>query len=211
MIIVQPYTCAIDRDNRYTTNAHFENGVVRKFYFRGSIAWPEGKKEGFALLAGQDLVTKHTIIFKEYPFWTIDNWLRPDGNVHQRDDGSYYLGLMQFIQDNLALYKCASYFWGGQHIEYYQRFGKEVYMNPDASRRIELIEAPYVSEIGPEVLLSKLKTQQFKGQVDSMLAKSVETFIGMQNAKVEYDNPTLALMTLLVGFDYQPWVDINNN
>lgn len=211
MIILQPHLCDLDKDNKYTTFAHFHGGHVRKFYFRGAIAWPQGTEEGFALLAGQDLDTKHIIIFKQYPFWTIDNWLKPDGNIYTREDGKgYYTGLLEFIADNLAHFKCASYFWGDQHIEYYQRFAKEVYQNPQASRRIELIEVPYVHENGPSLLLEKLRTEKFSGEVDTILEKSLSMFTGMQTTKADYDNPVRALMTLLAGFEFQPWVDIRS-
>ena len=210
MIIVKPFTSDKDPNNHYTTNLHFQNGVVKRFYMRGSIAWPEGKKEGFAIMAGMDLVENVVIIFEQFRFWTLAHWLKPDGNINEREDGpGYYLGLIQFITDNLSLYRCCSYFWGGQHIDIWNRFGREIYTNPQTPKRIELIEVPYVKEVGPDLLLEKLKTRKFKGESDSLLEKSVTQFVNMQAADAGYDNAALALMTLLVGFDFQPWVKVN--
>lgn len=209
MIINKPFTCEIDTQNRYTTYLHFKNGVVKKFYMRGSIAWPEGKKEGFALMAGYDLAEEKVVIFEQFRFWTVGHWLNPGGTIKEREDGSgYYLGLIQFLSDNLTLYQCCSYFRGGQHVDFWNRFGKEVYQHPQASRRLEMIEVPYVSEVGPGLLLEKLQTEKFKGETDSPLEQSVYDFNGMQTTNTDYDNPTLALMTLLAGFDYAPWVKL---
>jgi len=209
MIIVKPFTSNIDPNNHYTTRLHFGNGVVKNFYMRGAIAWPEGKKEGFALMAGLDLIENVVIIFEQFRFWTISHWLKADGNIHEREDGpGYHLGLIQFITGNLSLYRCCSYFWGGQHVDIWNRYGKEVYGHSQTPRRIELIEVPYVKEIGENLLLEKLKTRKFKGESDSLLSQSTTQFVNMRAADATYDNATLALMVLLAGFEFQPWVKI---
>ena len=211
MMIVRPFTSDKDPNNHYTTRLHFENGVVKNFYMRGAIAWPEGKKEGFAIMAGMDLFENVVIIFEQFRFWTVSHWLKPDGNITERDDGpGYHLGLIQFITDNLSLYRCCTYFWGGQHIDIWNRFGREIYSNPQTPKKIELIEVPYAKEVGPDLLLEKLKTRKFKGESDSLLEKSVTQFVNMQAADAGYDNAALSLMSLLVGFDFMPWVKIND-
>jgi len=210
MIIVKPFTSDKDSNNHYTTRLHFRNEVVKNFYMRGAVAWPEGKKEGFAIMAGMDLIEKVVIIFEQFRFWTIENWLKPDGTIQEREDGpGYHLGLIQFIMENLSLYRCCTYFWGGQHVDVWNRFGREIYTNQQTPKRIELIEVPYVKEIGPDLLLEKLKTRKFKGESDSWLEKSVTQFANMQAADTGYDNAALALMTLLSGMDFQPWVKVN--
>lgn len=206
MIINKPFTSHIDPNNQYTTNLHFRNGVVKKFYMRGAIAWPDGPKEGFALMAGWDLIEKIVIIFEQYRFWTIPHWLNDDGTIHAREDGKgYHLGLTQFISENLSQYQCASYFYGGQHIDTHLRYGRELYAA--ATRRLELIEVPYVKEVGPNLLLEKINTVKFTMEAESILSKSVIQFVNTQAAGAEYDNPALALMTLLSGFEFQPWVN----
>ena len=207
MIILKPFTSNIDPQNRLTTNLHFEGGVVKKFYMRGAIAWPNGKKEGFALMAGEDLDTKKIIIFEQFRFWTIPHWLYDDGNVREREEGGYHLGLVQFISDNLSLYRCCSYFWGGQHIDVWTRHAREIYSNSQITRGIELIEVPYVSELGPDLLNQKIKLRAFKGEVESLLSQSIADF-GGQSKDADYDNPTLALMNLLAGFEAMPWVKL---
>lgn len=212
MIILKPYYSHIDPDNPYTTHLSFEGRRSKRFYMRGSIAWPEGNDEGFALMAGYDLETRKTIIFEQFPFWTVSHWLNDDQTIRQRRDGQgYHLGLVQFIQDNLSLYKCCSYFWGCQHVDIFTRFATEVYKNPMTSRKIELIEVPYVKENGTGVLLERLKTQSFKGAAESMLSESIEQFVKMQTTKEGEDNKVLALKTLLCGYNFQPWVDVGDN
>uniref|UniRef100_A0A6H1ZLF8 Uncharacterized protein n=2 Tax=viral metagenome TaxID=1070528 RepID=A0A6H1ZLF8_9ZZZZ len=211
MMIVRPFTSDKDPNNHYTTRLHFENGVVKNFYMRGAVAWPEGKKEGFAIMAGMDLIENVVIIFEQFRFWTVGHWLKADGNITEREDGpGYHLGLIQFITDNLSLYRCCTYFWGGQHIDIWNRFGREIYSNPQTPKKIELIEVPYAKEVGPDLLLEKLKTRKFKGESDSLLEKSVTQFVNMQAADAGYDNAALSLMSLLVGFDFMPWVKIND-
>jgi len=208
VIINKPFTSNIDRENHYSTYLHFEGGAVKKFYMRGSIAWPEGKNEGFALMAGYDLTEDIVIIFEEFPFWTISHWLKGDQTVMERPEGGYHLGLIQFIVDNFSKYKCCSYFRGGQHENIWQRFGQEVYRTTMLPKETELIEVPYVSEIGDGLILEKLKTQKFKGQTDSDLDKAVKQFYNMQAAKVDHGNEIMALRALLAGFEHQSWVDL---
>jgi len=207
MIIIKPFIATIE--DQYTTSLQFENGVIKPFYMRGSISVPEGKKEGFAMMAGMDLREGQIIIFDQFRWCTVSHWRNPDGTVREREDGSgYYLGLMKFITDNFALYKCASYFYGGQHYDQQKRYLNEVYRHPEASRRMELIEVPYVAETGPDLLIEKLKTNRFKAETGSWLHESVARFVAMRTTETDYDNATLCLMTLLTGFDYQPHVKI---
>lgn len=211
MIILKPFAAYPDPDNPYTTNLYFEGGAIKRFYMRGSVAWPEGKKEGFAILAGLDLDSKKVIIFEEWPFWTVSHWLNDDGTIRERKAGGFHLGLIQFLQDNASKYKCNSYFWGGQHIDIWTRFATETYKHPMSSRRLELIEVPYVKENGDDILNEKLATRTFKGQAGSMLSESVSKWEGMQAVKGESgDNAVLALKTLLAGFDYLPWVEVKD-
>lgn len=209
MIINKPFTSDIDKNNPYTTHLHFTNGVVKKFYMRGAVAWPEGKKEGFALMAGLDLIEKIVIIFEQFRFWTVNHWFNADGTVHQRDDdpAQYHLGLTQFVSDNLSRYQSASYFYGGQHVDTHTRYGRELYQK--ATRRLELIEVPYVKEVGPNLLLEKINTEKFTMEAGSLLSRSVIQFGNMQAVdNADYDNAVLSLMTLLAGFEHQPWVEV---
>lgn len=210
IIINKPFTARIDDNNRYTTHLHFNNGAVKRFYMRGALAFPEGKKEGFALMAGMDLIENVVIVFDQFRYWTIDHWLDQDGTIHERENEpmQYHLGLTKFIADNLALYQCASYFYGGQHIDVFNRYGKELYNK--SSRRLELIEVPYVAEVGPNLLLEKINTMKFRVGTDTWLSKSIVQFVNMQAVDVAYDNAALCLMSLLAGFEHQPWVNVND-
>ena len=209
MIIRKPKFARIDPQNRYTTYLHFDGeGVPRPFYMRGSIAWPEGDQEGFALLAGQDINTKIICIFEEFPFWTIDHWLEENGNIRQRTDSQgdptseYFLGLFQFIQDNFSLYKAFAYFWGSQHIDIWKRYGNEVYKNPLVPRALEMIEVPYVKEVGDNLIAEYMNTERIKGDQRSKL------YVLLQDAAVNDNNSVQALRALLAGYEFQPYVNL---
>ena len=208
MIIRKPFTTTIDRENHYTSLLHFEGGAVKKYYMRGSIAWPEGSNEGFALMAGYDLADDVIIIFEEFQFWTVSHWLNEDDTVRKREDGGYHLGLIQFIMDNKSRYKCCSYFWGGQHVDIWRRYGTEVYRHKMLPKDIELIEVPYVKEVGDSLILEKLKVRKFRGQADSKLNVAVKRFFNMQNVNIDRGSEIQALRALLAGFENQPWVDL---
>jgi hypothetical protein len=209
MIVRRPITSHIDKHNPYTTILHFERGENIKFYMRGAIGWPEGTQEGFAIMAGQDIASGTIIIFEQFKFWTISHWLEQDGSLRKRDDGpGYHTGLIQFMQDCESRYKCCSYFYGGQHIDVIKRHGREVYDHKMVPSRIELIEVPYVSEVGNDLIRSGIKLKKFRGQHDSPLAKSVEQWVGLQAAGTGDNNAIHALRCLLAGYEFQPWVKL---
>lgn len=209
MIIIRPYTTTIDPDNHRTSLLHFENGAVKPFFMRGAIAWPNGINEGFALMAGHDLTDNTIILFEDFQFWTISHWLKEDKTVMPREGGGYHLGLIQFIIDNFQRYKCCSYFYGGQHIDLWLRFGREVYRTAMVPKEIEMIEVPYVKEVGDNLILEKLQTQKVKAQDGSEVGKAIKSFWNMRSAKgVDHGNGVMALRALLAGFEHQPWIDL---
>lgn len=178
---------------------------------RGAIAWPEPmKSEGFALMAGLNLADQTILIFEQFRFWTITHWLNPDGTIRQRktDPGQYHTGLIQFIQDNEAKYKCSSYFWGGQHIDITTRPLKKLYRNPMLTRHIELIEVPYVSEVGDGLVLEKLQLRAFKADNKSFIHNAVEQWYAMRETGKSDNNIVHCLKCLLAGYEYLPWVSM---
>lgn len=208
MIIRKPKFARQDEHNRYTTLLHFEGGPPRKYYMRGAIAWPEGDKEGFSLLAGLDTISKIIYIFEEFQFWMVNHWLDDDGSIHQRTDehgnptGEYHTGLCQFMQNNYTKYKAYAYFWGGQHIDIWQRYGGEVYKNRIVPRALEMIEVPYVAEVGDNLIAEYQNTDRIKGDQRSKL------YVMLQEAAVSDNNGVQALRALLAGYEHQPWVNI---
>lgn len=208
MIIKKPITATIDPNNRYTTNLHYPGGGRLKFYMRGAISWPRANDEGFAIMAGQDLRDNIIIIFEQFRFWMVDHWLNPDKTIRKRHDGGYHLGLIQFLQECEACYKCSSYFYGGQHVDLIKRHVNDVYRNPMLPRRVELIEVPFVSEVGDDLMLEKSETRQIKAQKDSFLDKSFSQWFNSRKVGIGDNNQVNALRILLTGFDFQPWVNL---
>lgn len=206
MIVNKPIVAVADKDNPYTTRLQFANGVIKPFYMRGAVAFPEGQKEGFAMMAGVDLRDHQVIVFEQHRYWSVGHWLSPDGTVRPREDGTgYWMGLMQFVADCLSLYKCVSYFYGGQHYDHCQRYLRDIYRHPEASRKLEMIEVPYVAETGPGLLYEKIKIAAAKAQAGSSLEKSLKDFVSNPN---EYDNIARCMMTLMAGIEYQPHIDL---
>ena len=211
MIIKKPITATINKDNQYSTYLHFERGERIQFYTRGAIAWPEGDREGFVLMAGQRIDTGIIYIFEQMWFWTIDHWLNPDGSVKQRPAGGFYLGLIQAILDWDALYKCCSYFHGGQHVDVVRRHSIELYRNQLLPRRIQIIDVPYVKEVGDDLIKERLQKRGFVGQIDSPLHKSVSQYTAMAAAGVGDNNAVHCLRALFSGYEHQPFKDIKIN
>lgn len=210
MIIRKPITANIDPNNHYSTWLHFDGGAKLKFYMRGAIAWPQADNEGFAMMAGVNLLENVIYIFEQFRFWTVEHWLDPDGRIRPRDDHDhtqgYHLGLIQFLQDCEAKYKCCSFFYGGQHIDVNRRHLMEVYRNKLLPNRVELIEVPYVSEVGDDLILEKFHTRKFRAENKSLLADAVEQWINLQAAGTGDNNIVHAFRALLAGFEHQPWV-----
>lgn len=209
MIIQKPIAAIPSPHNRYETVLHFERGERVKFYLRGAIAWPEGDDEGFAFMAGQRVQDKVIFIFDQFRWQTVSPWTTPGGEIRRREDGSYHVGLIQFVLDCNTVYKCNSFFFGGQHVDIVKRWSIDLYRHPMLPRQIELIEVPYVKEIGDDLIIEKLQTQGFFGQVDSPLARSTERWVNMRSADVGSDNAVHALRALLCGFEHQPFVSLS--
>lgn len=207
MIIQKPITATIAKNDQYRTALHFERGQVVPFYIRGAIAWPEGPQEGFALLAGQRISDSKIFIFEQFRFWTIAHWLNPDGSLKTREDGSgHHLGLIQVIQDWEALYKCAAYFHGGQHIDVVRRHSLELYRHPLLPRRTGLIEVPYVKEVGDDLIREKGRTNRYMLERHSFLGQALEQWLGLQAAGVGDNNMIHCLRVILAGYEANPYV-----
>lgn len=206
MIIQRPITAARDPNNRYRTVLHFERGENIPFYMRGAISWPELEQQGFVLMAGQNIETGIVYIFEQEWFWTVPIWTNPDGTLRKNDTGGYHLGLIQFIKDWEALYKCAAYFYGGQHPDLTRRYGIELYRNDLTPKNISLIEAPYVKEVGDDLVFEKMRSQKFMGQWESHLHKSLEKWKSLRSAGIGGNGAIHSLRALFAGLEAYPFV-----
>lgn len=203
MIIPTPISSQFRNDDNRIVRLFFEGGKFRDFYIRGAIAWPDGKNEGFAVLAGHTIDGSRQVwIFREFPFWTIENWTDEAGNIKLREDGkAYYLGLVQFISECFTKFKGHSWFWGGQHEDIKRRYALEVYRNPVTPRAFSLIEVPYVREVGDNLIADYFRRGQIKFDGNSMLN---ELF---REAEIEDNNGRHVLRALFAGYEHLPWRD----
>jgi len=209
MPIKQPITSNKDPNDHRATWLHFEGGGKLKFYMRGSIAWPEGSQEGFATMAGIELLSGKIIVFDQFRFWTIEHMLNPDGTIKKREDGDgWQLGLIQFILDCVKKYSCCTFFHGGQQIDVARRHLIMVYKNAMLPRYAQFVEVPYVSEVGDDLIREKTKLRQYVVQERTPLAESIKQWINMQASGTGDSNAVHALRCLLAGLSFQPYVEL---
>ena len=205
MLIPKPISHRPDPENHRTSRLFFKGQQAADFYMVGSIAWPEDKKPGFVLLSGQHLghVEKKIWLFDEQEFWSIDNWLKPDGNLKDRKEGGYWYGISHFISDCWSKYGCRTFFYGGQHPDINQRYMIEFYKSKMVPRSIQLVEIPYVTEMGNDIVSEYVRHAKFEASKDTRL------FQLMQTPENDENNGKHALKVLFSGFEWVPWVDMS--
>lgn len=206
MIIQKPISWKYDPEDPRKTRLFFKDRRSADYYIVGSIAWPEGKNPGFALLSGEHLGEGRKIfLFEEQEFWTIDNWLLPDGNMKPLEYPSpqgWWYGLTHFVNEGLSKYGCRTYFYGGQHVEINQRHLRRFYDSQMAPRPVSLIEVPYVTEVGDNLISEYTKGQRYRGDTNSRL------FDLLKQADIEENNGVHALKCLFSGYEHIPWMDL---
>ena len=207
MIIPKPTSVERVKENRYSTRLYFKEGGFETFYIRGAISWPivdrvvsdDGKVEGFALVAGQHLRTKKIWIFEECQFWSIDNWLNDDQTLKRREDGrGFYLGLKNFVRENMLRYLCDEYFYGGK-LESSERFRSQLY---DEVKGVSLIELPDVEDVGEGLFNEAAQQEKIAGDSRSVLSEHLKM------SGLGVNGGYLALRSLLVGLHTYPWIDL---
>ena len=205
MIIPRPITFKPDPVNSRTTRLFFQDEKAADFYLVGAIAFPEGRYPGFALLSGMNVTDpdRKIWLFEEQEWWTVDNWLKPCGNLKEKKgEKGYWYGLSYFLLDVLATYGCRMYFYGGQHIDINRRYMLQIYGSKITPRPLDLVEVPYVKEVGDGLIAEYTNLTKFVGSADSMLSRALRA------PDADVNGPTLALKCLFAGYEYAPWVDI---
>lgn len=205
MIIPKPISYRPDPVNQRTTRLFFKDHKAADFYMAGSIAWPEDKYPGFVILSGQSLgdPEKKILIFEEQEFWTIDNWLNTDGNLKTGPGNhGYWYGLSHFLNNAVLKYNCRLYFYGGQHIDINRRYMIQLYDSKITPRPIDLIEVPYVNEVGHDLISEYAKLAKVSWDGNSDLCRL------MHSIDHEENNGNRAFRCLLSGYEYMPWIDI---
>ena len=205
MIIQKPISYRPDPVNPRTTRLFFADHKAADFYMVGSIAWPEDKYPGFVLLSGQNLMDseKKIMIFEEQEFWTIDNWLSSDGNLKTMPGNhGYWYGLSHFLNITVSKYGCRSYFYGGQHMDINRRYMNQFYRSNITPRPIDLIEVPYVNEVGNDLISEYAKLEKVRWDDNSNLCRL------MHSIDYEENNGNRSFRCLLSGYETMPWIDI---
>ena len=186
---------------RDTVLLYFDDQPAREFFMRGSVAWPESTKEigfaikeGFALVAGQDVRTKEVWIFEESTFITIDHVFNR-GELMRR-------GLVQFFLRMWERYFCRTFYYA-QDALLHRRFHLQCLESQMVQPKPEFIQVPYTGDkLGDNVLREYLARGRLKGNRETKLFEQIET----ANEYEEQLGPH-ALRCLLAGFEHIPWVD----
>ena len=171
---------------------------------RGALGWPEANYEGMALMAGVDILTGTVVVFREFPWLTVDHWLE-NGVPKEREDGpGHYLGVTQFFNECRSTFGCSSYFWGGQHLDTARRHARQCYDSPMTIKSLELIEVKWAKEVGDKLVEEWLKTEKIKidGRCKTLISHLKDAHIDPDQGGVK------AMRALLAGLEQQPWVDM---
>jgi len=174
----------------------------------GSIAWPEGKLPGFAILSGQNLTDPdHKIwIFEEQEFLTVDNWLQSDGNLRENKVNGkiigHWYGLSHFLVNMYAQYGAVSYCYGGQHPDVNHRHIVNFYKSKVIPKSVQLIEVPFVKETGASVVSEYIKLDM------AVADRNTKLFQLMSTPDTDENNGKQAIKALFCGYEHVPWIDI---
>ena len=221
MIIPKPKSFKLDpkHDKDYqTTRLFFDQRGSSDFHLKGAIAWPKTipRKDagqdlyypGFVLMSGLNLndPNKPIWIFEVQEFRTIDNWLKPEGNLMENPAGGYWYGLAYFLNRVYAQYGCRAYFFGGQTEEIYQLYQGEMIESlkiPEGQLQypIDPIEVN-IDEIGSQLISEYVAMDKLSADDNSRFSEL------MKSPDVNENNGVHALKCLLTGFKKYPWVDL---
>lgn len=196
MIIPQPINHIVKPDTSGDiVQLFFENDQSREFYMRGAIGWLEGKKPGFALLAGQTLDTKEVWLFDEFEFMTVDHWLNEDQTLKQE-------GLSSFLLKCWSKYGCRTFFYN-QDIEIHRRYYFQILDSIMIDPKPEFLRTPYTTDekIRDNIVDEYLALGKLKGNKHSRVYEYMKSHA--------YDEPMglHCIRCLLGGFEAFPWIE----
>lgn len=209
-VTLQPVAAKLDKRTKLTTlyfdTVHGKCGV--DYYVMGSVSWPEGIRDGFALLAGVNQLDDRIQIFREFTFKTVDHWITPNGQLRQH-------GFISFLADAWKDFQCRSFFWF-QDDEVHRRYSLECYQCDRVVPKPEFIRVMYSSqEIGDNVIdeIGRLQRLPLDAGIDdngryrSKLYEGLVQYRTMKDSepKKPFVNEAVhALRCLLGGFIYNP-------
>ncbi|MBU2177542.1 MAG: hypothetical protein KJ556_20820 [Gammaproteobacteria bacterium] len=193
MIFPRPITATFDPETHLTRMIFdgLDKRVSRDFYCMGSVAWPEGMLDGFALSAGQDVKTGQIWIFEEYLFMTVQHWFNDDGSLNR-------FGLLKFLQDTWNYYRLRTFVWSESEDVHF-RYARQVWDNPNIMPQPEFIRTRFAKDTGDNLIAEYLKTQKVMGDVNSQLFRDLKDKDGIERRGVH------ALRCLLAGYEYMPY------
>jgi len=174
------------------------------YYIKGAVCWPEPTstpgttRDGYAILAGQDVQTGHLILFEEFDFATVPHWFNAHG-------GLIRMGLEQLFADAWSKYRCRSWFTAQDDLTH-QRHARQVWESKNVAPMPEFIRVPYPPDVQQGILNEAADIGRFTGDSRRGLRKQWEIY----EAHPDLDNPpeaVKALMILLSGYEFIPWVE----
>lgn len=174
--------------------------ISKTYYVRGAVSWPTGVNPGYALVSGQDIITKRIWIYGESPFWHVQNMEMAKGIWH-------------FFQKMWNTFKCQRYFYSDQ--KEHRRFSIQVQRETLLKNKPAFIEAKYASDSqGNADALMKEFIKNGRIRVDEdFLINGIEGNLGRQTRgyvdglPIDEDRlPAVkALRALICGFERMPY------
>ena len=201
--VIQPKAAQPDF-RRETVKLLFEDRPSREFFMRGALAWPEGERDGFVIVAGLDLANQNIWIFREFPFISVEHFYS-EGDIVRK-------GLFQFFDECRSRFYCQTYFFS-QPDELHHRFTNYIYKTPTIPwPKPEFIRVRFSDqEIADNIIREALVRDTLHGnRRESKVFNEIFGLTGDDEAKKkarERSLPIHALRCLLAGYEYYPWVD----
>ena len=190
-------------NHRKTTMLYFDDeDHPRECYMRGGICFPiqykvqdEIEINGFAVMAGQDVVTKQIYIFEQTQWVTIDDILSPNRGIR-------YDGLSHWLNRIWSKY-FAQTFYFIQPDEVYRRFSLQILRSPMISPKPRIVEI-YGDEprnLIP-VIWRLIKTGSLEIERESILAEQLSQSFTDDKKLLPAVH---ALGCCLMGIERYPW------
>ena len=165
----------MDKPRKATYNAKRQTSTLyfkdfddsEEFYMRGSVCWPEGDADGFAIMGGQQINNGWVYVFEQMEFATIED-IRDKGQIIK------YHGLASWLNRCWLKYYARLYFYQ-QSDSTHDRFRLQIYRSQTIEPKPSFIEAPITNEDDcRSLVVDYIRTGRVSIEAGSELAKQLE-------------------------------------
>lgn len=197
--------CDLERKTVLLQFPNADHDEWTEFHMRGGICWPtfvepdiesiEKHFVGVAIVAGQDVKSKHITVFEQREFVTVENIINPGTRVVE------YVGLSQWLNEMWARYYCDK-FYIKQEYETFQNYRLDLIRSAILKHHVQCIEVPWNDADIFNLTAKAIKMKIVRIAKDSILASQFQQ-ASPDDKRVR---PALhALQCLLSGINRFPW------